>query len=288
MKISNVPRRISGILSYAGLAQSAADYPRLAALGVARHHPFTSRDFLGRLGHRLYPRISFRVAQFGGMWVCLDPSDRDQMIIFEEIAMPPFAYDFQLPFRPDAIFDCGGHIGLFCITAAHAYPGVPIMTFEPNPRNLCYLRRNIRLNRLKVTVIRAAVSTADGEDWFVTGRSPEGHLSSSPPPVRNINDDDPVDGGAPTRYRVAVIDFPRFFKAQNAKSPLVKIDIEGEELKLIPALVDLLPTPSAVYFETHHGEPAWNTISTLFRSRGFTVTRRRHWLHCVNGLAVRQ
>src|ERR1700683_3146562 len=160
MKVSNIPRRLAQIAHYASLAHTNSDYPPLIALGVARHHPFVEGDFLGRLGHRFYPKLTFRLAQLGGMRVSLDPAEREQMIVFEEIALPPRAYDIGLPFAPDAIFDCGGHIGLFCLSAAHRYPGVPITTFEPNPRNLNYLRRNVELNKLNATVVDAAVSIA--------------------------------------------------------------------------------------------------------------------------------
>jgi hypothetical protein len=68
---------------------------------------------------------------------------------------------------------------------------------------------------------------------------------------------------------------------------LLKIDIEGEEMRLIPQLVDLLPPESAVFFETHAGESAWNSIGKLFTDRGFTVSLRSQWEYLNMGLALR-
>jgi len=280
MRVSNLPRRLAQIVRYARLAHTSNDVAPLIALGVARHHPFNEGDLLGRLGHKLYPQLSFRLAQLGGMRFSLDPADRDHMIIFEEVVLP-HAYDAKLPFKPDAIFDCGGHIGLFSLTAAHQYPDVPLTIFEPNPRNLIYLRRNLELNSLNVTIIDAAVSIADGEDWFEDVASSRGQLSSSGPPTQVFEND------RHDKFKVRVIDFPAYFKKQNCQAPLIKIDIEGEEMRVIPALVDLLPRTSAVFFETHRGEPGWHEIEELFSSRGFTVERRKVWKHCSDGLAIR-
>ena len=54
------------------------------------------------------------------------------MAIFDEIVLNN-NYDLDLvPFTPDQIFDCGGHIGMFSLIARGRYPLVPLINFEPN------------------------------------------------------------------------------------------------------------------------------------------------------------
>jgi FkbM family methyltransferase len=281
MKLSNLGKRLAQIRRYWSLACSPLDYLGLTALGIARGHPFTSADLLGRMGHGLYPALNVRVKPVGAR-VALDLADTSHMVILDEFAFER-VYDVPLPFVPDMVFDCGGHIGLFALLAAHRFPQTPVITFEPNPRNLVWLRRNIAANGGRIELVEAAVSTADGSALFADAASHGGRLETADASA-NASGEHTLMG---QRYPVRVIDFPAFFKARNPSRPLLKIDIEGEEMNLIPALVDLLPTDCGVFFETHGGDVAWQQIGKLFTDRGFTVTQRSHWEYLNMGLALR-
>jgi hypothetical protein len=52
------------------------------------------------------------------------------MFIFDEIVRDN-NYDLDLvPFQPDQIFDCGGHIGMFTLLARSRYPAMPVAIFD--------------------------------------------------------------------------------------------------------------------------------------------------------------
>jgi hypothetical protein len=72
----------------------------------------------------------------GGLRLALNPSDPSHRAIFDEVIRDQ-NYDLGLvPFMPDQIFDCGGHIGMFSLLARSQCPTVPLIIFEPNPRNV--------------------------------------------------------------------------------------------------------------------------------------------------------
>ena len=58
--------------------------------------------------------------------------------------------------------------------------------------------------------------------------------------------------GAPKgRYTVQVVDLPAMLSQRRPERLLLKLDVEGEETHIIPALLDVLPREAAVFFETH-------------------------------------
>ena len=79
-------------------------------------------------------------------------------------------------FTPDQIFDCGGHIGMFSLLARSRYPMVPLVVFEPNPRNVEWVRRQVKLNAMSIEVAQAAVSVREGDAMFEDRLSCSGHL----------------------------------------------------------------------------------------------------------------
>jgi len=67
-----------------------------------------------------------------------------------------------------------------------------------------------------------------------------------------------------------------------------KLDVEGEETHIIPALFDVMPRESAVFFETHQAEAGWDWAKQQFTDHGFAVERRRSINDCVDGFALRR
>jgi FkbM family methyltransferase len=280
MKLANTGRRLRQIRQYAALGYSPLDSARLAVLGVARGHPFASKDIWSWVGRTLFPELVVRPAMLGGLRLSLDPSDVTHMVIFDEIIVEN-NYDMELvPFPPDQIYDCGGHIGMFSLLATSRFPGTPTSIFEPNPRNVTRIRRQIELNSLAIEVRQEAVSVRAGEATFEDRASFSGHLLNNIEAVK-------ADAVATPRYAVRVIDFPQIVRARDSKKLLLKLDIEGEEANVLPALLQVLPQTTAIFFETHDGESGWDLAARQFRDRGFDVQRRRQWEFCVDGFALR-
>ena len=95
--------------------------------------------------------------------------------------------------------------------------------------------------------------------------------------------------GAPGgHYSVRVVDLPATLSQRRPKRLLLKLDVEGEENRIIPALFDVLPREAAVFFETHYGEAGWDWAQQQFTDHGFVVERRRTIYDFIDGFALRR
>lgn len=261
-------------MSYARLAASPVDSVNLAVLGYATGHTFDAKGIIARVGRWIYPTITTRPAIVGGMKVKLNPSDVSHMVIFEEVIRYE-TYDFDLiPFHPDLIIDCGGHIGLFTLQAAYNYPLSRLIVFEPNPDNSVYIKQHAVLNNLKIELVEAAVSRYDGEQWFRSDCSLGGTLQLEREQCEES-------------YRVKVINLPALVRNLAPEKLLIKIDIEGEEISLFPSLIPELPRQCSIFFETHDGEEGWMYIAEHLTTAGFAVQQTRCRYPYADGFAIR-
>ena len=199
--------------------------------------------------------------------------------VVEEFFVPPVSCDLDLiAFEPSAIVDCGAHIGVFTLLAHQRFPGAALTAFEPNPLNAAWLRENLRVNGVSgVDVIEAAVSSSAGRSvfHFARNQSEAGRLAAGGERA----------GGDSTE--VPVVDLTAFVRALPPGAVLLKIDIEGEEERVIPALLPSLPPICAMFFETHRGAEGWETVRKALAAHAFSVRllRSRDVFH--DGFAVR-
>jgi len=115
--------------------------------------------------------------------------------------------------------DIGSHIGYYAVYLAPLVRRV--YAFEPCPDNLRYLRVNAG-RASNIEVVEMAVSSSDGQASFFSGR---GNAVGS---LENV-------GGEVVRVAVTSID--SFIKGHTGIKPgLIKIDIEGHDLKAIQGM----------------------------------------------------
>ena len=108
------------------------------------------------------------------------------------------------------IYDIGGFNGLYGLLAAKNNPDAQVTIFEPDHTNAEHIRQNIRLNELKNCIaVEAAVSDTSGTTTFSQGGTSGEHIGATGTEVRVI----------------ALKDMP--------KADLIKIDVEGAELKVL-------------------------------------------------------
>ena len=274
------------VRQYLPLAYSPVDWFSLALLGMGR----------GRLSFvvRPFPELVVRPSVLGGLRLALAPLDGTHMQIFSEV-FELSCYDLgSVPFTPDQIFDCGGHIGMFSLLARSRYPVARLIIFEPNPRNVEWIRRQVQLNAMNIEVVQAAVSVREGEATFQDRNSDAGHLldeaTSCAPEPQVWNPDNPSErarGKPRGRYTVRVVDLPAMLAQRRPERLLLKLDVEGEESRIIPELFEALPRETAVFFETHRGEAEWDWAKQQFVDHGFVVERRRSALGFIDGFALR-
>ncbi len=146
-------------------------------------------------------------------------------------------YDFR-PTRPDPrILDGGGHIGLSALRFKRLAPAASITTFEPDPRVLPLLRRNLTANGAPdVEIVPAALACQAGQAAF----SPDG-----------------LDGGAlATTGQAAALAVATVRLSDYLTEPVdfLKLNIEGAEVDVIREAKDRLRIVRQIAIE-YHGFP---------------------------------
>jgi FkbM family methyltransferase len=257
---------------YAALGERRRDRLNLWVFGLlARHDALAVRLIRRGIGTRK-PLIGVRPRRLAGAVVWASPFDIGHRIVFEEFFFDGSYALEKVPFIPDHIIDCGAHIGLFSMLAASTFPSTPLTAFEPNPANYDLLRRHLGQYGAAVDLRRAAVSTEATVARFANYDGCSGRLGE-------------VAGGA--GYDVEVQDLPALIRGHSFDRLLVKVDIEGEEQNLLPALVPVLSSTCALFFETHFGAARWDEAKAILEGAGFAVERLNFRNACADGFALR-
>jgi FkbM family methyltransferase len=97
-----------------------------------------------------------------------------------------------------------------------------------------------------------------------------------------------VQAADPGSYEVNTVDLPALLREKQPRNLLLKMDVEGEESVLLPALAPLLPVTCAIFFETHSGDPGWNDARRLLQDRGFEVQQLNARGLYIDGFALRR
>jgi len=143
----------------------------------------------------------------------------------------------------DLFLDIGANVGFFSLLAAKAVgPEGKVYAFEPAPKARTALRRNLALNHIQnVMVVAAALSDGPGRAaLFLDARNNSGASSLN----RSPHSGESVEVELDTYDR---------FASQNALPvpALVKLDVEGAEVKVLRGMQALLagPNPPPVVLE---------------------------------------
>ena len=137
----------------------------------------------------------------------------------DELMLYAFYWQNRARYRKTA--DIGGNVGVHSILMTRC--GWQVSTFEPDPRHLGYLRRDLALNdaTAAVTINEAAVSNKNGQAEFVRvlGNTTSSHLAGA---KRNPY-------GELERFPVRVTAVQEI----TANVDFMKVDAEGEEKNII-------------------------------------------------------
>jgi FkbM family methyltransferase len=171
-----------------------------------------------------------------GHRMCLETRDLlSQRLACEEAFEPAVRRAFcQLASRGGDVIDIGANIGYYTLLAASLVPEPSrVYAFEPQPRVMGNLRRNIDLNRLgNVTVFDFALSSQEGQSTFylpVDGFEGHGSLAAN--------------GRFQVKGQVFVATRTLDAVLRDLHDPpvgLIKMDAEGAELSILKGAVKLL------------------------------------------------
>merc|ERR1719291_904878 len=160
---------------------------------------------------------------------------------------PPSALDVNRSWR-FIYLDIGArHVNSSVLPFRASYPGgllFDLYAFEADPR---FAQEYAHYP--SISYIETAVSTFDGDCFFSSKSSLGAHLSIAATSVQNVP--------------VHCLNFPRWLRQNTRPDDFVvaKMDIEGEEFRLIPALMahsDTLRLLDELFIECHHEETFGN------------------------------
>jgi FkbM family methyltransferase len=182
----------------------------------------------------------------------------------------------------DHVLEIGGNIGYYAvITGRLVGDDGHVTVYEPDPRNIDFIQRNITLNGLKnrITVNAKAISDSEGNFEFQIAEA--SNLNS----VRRTEASN-VSNYADRKYAGSIsVQVDELGKVlENAVKPitLMRMDVEGHEVEIFSALASYLDrhgrnrAPRAIVFEPHSWEYAKgpgiaNSLDT-FRKHGYRIT----------------
>lgn len=149
--------------------------------------------------------------------------------------------------------DLGAHVGYYTLIYRKLNSKGQIFSFEPLPENVDFLNRHIRLNNLKdIEVINAAVSDVSGSVRFNTGKSTvAGKLDS--------------EGNT----EVPCISFSDWINDNNVEPDIIKMDIEGEEYKVLKNVSDYLQSKKPKLLLSTHGAEVHKQCFDLLKTLGY-------------------
>ena len=253
MPATRLHRKWSLIRTWTASVRSPADWPAAVLLAMFRTRPVDGAGVVSRAMRRIFPRIRIRPDLLGGHSVGIDPSRLAAFVIYEEIFIHGI-YDLgRVAFEPDAIVDCGAFEGHFSLLARARFPAAPILAFEPDLDNFAGLAANTAHPALRIDARLAAVSIEDGEGLFA-GSGCGGRL-----------------GDGPDARRVPIRNLRTVLAELKCERVVLKLDIEGEEARLLPALLPVLPRRCAIFFEWHQGRDEYAVVARLLAAHGFDL-----------------
>jgi FkbM family methyltransferase len=140
-----------------------------------------------------------------------------ELILFNCYTMP-------LKFQPEIIVDGGGNTGLFTLLANRFYPECPILLFEPLESNLKIIGEHLALNKAKCISYKGIITDQDGEFPFY---------------IREANTSS-FDSSDPYTDVIYVKSFNLYdqLNTYSFNKALIKLDIEGAEVQVIPELLN--------------------------------------------------
>lgn len=230
-----VAGRLAVVARYAAGAPSLTATPGWLLLGAIRARLTGGEACMPPRGDGIRWDLEVPIGRGDGHNVRLDLRSLAELDGFEEIFVRRIYRLDPLPFRPAVVLDCGANVGFFASLCRAAYADARIFCWEPEPGNFARLGTQPLLRSERVTLSPDAVSDVEGQLYF-SGGGLGGRVTN--------------ESEAADRQVGAICLRTRLLQLRDEPT-LVKVDIEGHEVRLIPSLVGAWPRVCALFLETH-------------------------------------
>lgn len=180
-------------------------------------------------------------------------------IFFEEI--------YKTNYKDAFVLDIGAHKGYFTIYAL-LNGATKVYSFEPSNFNFQFLEKNVRLNNFaaKTTLVNAAVAKESGLRDFFIMQSSASHSLLARHDRRIIK-----------KVRVLAVSINKVFAnvAKEGQKIIFKLDVEGGEYEILPAITDEYLPLINKFFVEYHDIPGCSqqAMNDLLKEKGFALER---------------
>ncbi|KAB2910140.1 MAG: FkbM family methyltransferase [Dechloromonas sp.] len=177
---------------------------------------------------------------------------------------------------PDGIIDVGANRGQFSLVCRYVKPGVPVVAFEPIPREARRFRR-VHEREPLVCLIETALGATNGVAVLHISKSAD---SSSLLPIGERQTKlfkDTVEVGTMAVPVSRLDDFSDYWVGRTRQ--LLKLDVQGFELQVLRGGIDTLKVCSYVYVECsevslYEGQALRAEVQAFLSEQGFLLKER--------------
>lgn len=156
---------------------------------------------------------------------------------------------YQKPnFEPNQIIDGGSNIGMFALQVANYFPKAKLICYEPDTENYALLCKNIKLNYLSAETHCQGLWSKNITLYYHAKTSETGYVDEIPP-------------GVPIHCVLPNI----------AKDCWLKLDVEGAEYEILPALFQQGQFPRWISMEIHDFNTRGSKIINLLKDNKYFV-----------------
>lgn len=231
------------------------------------------------------------------------PSPDETLFLYRQVFEENEYGRFGIRVTPgDVVVDVGANLGLFSLWAHEQAPGIRIVSVEPNPDVLPYLRANLELNDVRAQVVPAAVTDRVGKTTltsfpgltYLSGIGEQrgaqaadlvrSHFAHTPVGSAGATELATLRQDAEERLRATVhtvptIDLSTVLDEHDVtRVDLLKINVEGAESGVLRGVrPEHWARVRQVCMEVENGSVAIPPIAALLREAGFTVHTQADW-----------
>lgn len=158
----------------------------------------------------------------------------------------------------DVVYDLGAHVGYFTIIFSRLVGNTGMVyAFEPFESNYNYILKHIATNKIKnVAAIQAGIGVKSEKGYFAIGS----HTATG----------SRTDEG---QLEFQVYNLVEYISNNRLKIPnLIKMDIEGEEINVVPVLIDFILANKIKLLTSTHGDLITKTLVELLSKSGLRLT----------------
>ncbi|EGJ30485.1 methyltransferase, FkbM family [Moorena producens 3L] len=151
-------------------------------------------------------------------------------------------------FEPKTIVDGGANIGAFAIQAFNYFPKAKLICYEPDDHNFKQLHANLSLNSCEANVHKLGLWSKNITLYYHSQSSQTGYIDEQPPGI-------PISCILP----------------EIGSECWLKLDVEGAEYEVIPALFKASQFPDWISMEIHEFDTKGQSLLLLLKEHGYTI-----------------